>query len=50
LFLMRWFHWTVEEFENLRNPLNGQVVVMEKNKHDRYELISKLEKRKTNTG
>jgi broad specificity phosphatase PhoE len=45
LFLMRWFHWTVEEFENLRNPLNCQVVVMQKNSNDRYELISKLESR-----
>jgi broad specificity phosphatase PhoE len=23
LFLMRWFQWTVEEFETLRNPKNG---------------------------
>src|SRR6185369_6206117 len=30
LFLMRWFHWTVEEFESLRNPKNCQIVVMEK--------------------
>lgn len=45
LFLMRWFHWTVEEFDNLRNPLNCQVVVMQKNSNDRYELISELEKR-----
>jgi broad specificity phosphatase PhoE len=45
LFLMRWFHWTVEEFENLRNPRNCQVVVMQKNEHGRYELVSELEKR-----
>ena len=45
LFLMRWFHWTVEEFENLRNPRNCQVVVMQKNAKDRYELISELKKR-----
>jgi broad specificity phosphatase PhoE len=45
LFLMRWFHWTVEEFENLRNPYNCQVVVMQKQASDRYELISKLNKR-----
>ena len=43
LFLMRWFHWTVEEFENLRNPRNCQVVVMQKNEHGRYELVSELE-------
>ncbi len=46
LFLMRWFHWTVEEFEILRNPYNCQVVVMQKQANDRYELISKLNKRK----
>ncbi|HXD10863.1 MAG TPA: histidine phosphatase family protein [Anaerolineales bacterium] len=45
LFLMRWFHWTVEEFENLRNPYNCQVVVMRKQANDHYELISELNKR-----
>ena len=45
LFLMRWFHWSVEEFENLRNPKNCQVVVMLKNGNNRYELLTKLEKR-----
>jgi len=45
LFLMRWLHWTVEEFENLRNPRNCQVVVMQKNTHGRYELMSELKKR-----
>jgi broad specificity phosphatase PhoE len=42
LFLMRWFYWTVEEFENLRNPRNCQIVVMQKKADERYELISKL--------
>ena len=45
LFLMRWFHWTVEEFESLRNPHNCQVVVMQKNEKGRYQLMSVLEKR-----
>ena len=45
LFLMRWFHWTVEEFQNLRNPRNCQVVVMQKKADDRYELLTKLTKR-----
>jgi broad specificity phosphatase PhoE len=45
LFLMRWLHWTVEEFEILRNPRNCQVVVMQKNTHGRYELMSELKKR-----
>ncbi|HEX2696894.1 MAG TPA: histidine phosphatase family protein [Anaerolineales bacterium] len=46
LFLMRWFHWTVEEFENLKNPKNCQIVVMQKDAQDRYTLISELAKRK----
>jgi len=45
LFLMRWLHWTVEEFEILRNPRNCQVVVMQQNAKGRYELISELAKR-----
>jgi hypothetical protein len=42
---MRWFHWTVEEFQNLRNPRNCQVVVIQKKADDRYELLTKLKKR-----
>jgi broad specificity phosphatase PhoE len=45
LFLMRWYHWTVEEFENIRNPKNCQIVVMEKQRDVKYELITKLKTR-----
>jgi len=45
LFLMRWFHWTVEELENLRNPHNCQIVVMQKRDNDKYELVTELKKR-----
>jgi broad specificity phosphatase PhoE len=45
LFLMRWFHWSVEEFENLHNPKNCQIVIMEKQIDDRYKLISGLSKK-----
>ncbi len=45
LFLMRWFHWTVEEFESLHNPKNCQIVVLEKGADDRYQLVSELKKR-----
>jgi len=45
LFLMRWYHWTVEEFENIRNPKNCQIVVMEKQGDDKYELKTKLKTR-----
>jgi broad specificity phosphatase PhoE len=46
LFLMRWFHWSVEEFENLRNPKNCQVIVMEQESGGRYKLVTELVKRK----
>jgi broad specificity phosphatase PhoE len=46
LFLMRWFHWSIEEFELLRNPLNCQIVIMQKDSNDKYNLISELARRK----
>jgi broad specificity phosphatase PhoE len=44
LFLMRWFHWSVEEYETLSNPANCQIVVLQKNSRDRYDLVGVLEK------
>lgn len=46
LFLMRWFHWSVEEFESLHNPKNCQLIVMEKQSDHHYKLISELDKKK----
>ena len=45
LFLMRWFHWSVEEFEALRNPGNCQIVVMQKQEGERYALNAELVRR-----
>jgi broad specificity phosphatase PhoE len=45
LFLMRWFHWSVEEFENLHNPKNCQIVVLKKQLDNRYKLVGKLAKK-----
>jgi broad specificity phosphatase PhoE len=45
LFLMRWFHWSVEEFETLRNPGNAQIVVMQQDDGERYILTAELAKR-----
>jgi len=42
LFLMRWFHWTVEEFEKLRNPRNCQYYVLDKMASERYELKTEM--------
>lgn len=37
-FLTRWFHWTPEEFETLRNPHNCEIFEIVRNVHNRYEL------------
>ena len=42
LFLMRWFHLSVEEFESLHNPKNCQIIIMEKQIDDHYTLSSEL--------
>lgn len=38
LFLMRWFQYTVHEFERSYNPKNGRVVVLDLNKCGRFNL------------
>jgi broad specificity phosphatase PhoE len=42
LFLMRWFHWTVEEFEVIANPKNCEIIVMEKHENNKYGLAHRL--------
>jgi broad specificity phosphatase PhoE len=49
LFLMKWFHWTVEEFEEYANPQNCQKVILEKTLF-RYKLVSELRKHKVAHG
>ncbi|MBZ5857629.1 histidine phosphatase family protein [Flavihumibacter profundi] len=44
LFLMRWFHYTVEEFEELANPKNCDIVVMEKQENGKYALLTTMRK------
>ncbi|MBK7311908.1 MAG: histidine phosphatase family protein [Sphingobacteriaceae bacterium] len=38
LFLMKWFHWTVEEFELLANPANCDIVLLERHGDEKYVL------------
>lgn len=40
LFCMRWFHWSVEDFEKLRNPRNCEHFVLELNGNDKYQLMT----------
>lgn len=44
LFIMRWFHLTVEEFESLANPKNCQIFILEKQPNNKYVLKSELRK------
>lgn len=49
LFIMRWFHLTVEEFEQMSSPKNGCLVILEKDKRTgKYELITPLGINKNN--
>jgi broad specificity phosphatase PhoE len=46
IFLMRWFHWTIEEFESLRNPRNCEIIQMELNLHtNKYHLVTELKRK-----
>jgi len=46
LFLMRWFHWSVEEYEKLANPKNCEIIKMELNeKTNKYNLTTPLRKK-----
>lgn len=38
LFCMRWFHWTVDEFECLSNPGNGETRMLWLWQDDKYRL------------
>lgn len=46
LFVMRWFHLTVEDFEDMASPGNAEMVVLEyDNVNDEYKLLTPLKKR-----
>jgi broad specificity phosphatase PhoE len=49
LFLMRWFHYTVEEFELIKNPKNCEYFILNKNTDNKYDLITPYQKHKTHT-
>ncbi|KAI3687569.1 hypothetical protein L1987_81269 [Smallanthus sonchifolius] len=39
VFLMRWYKWTVEQFERLNNMQNGNMIVMQTGQGGRYSLL-----------
>jgi len=40
--LMRWFHWTVEEFESTANPKNCEIFQMQLQPGNKYKLLTPL--------
>ena len=46
LFIMRWFHMSVEEFETWGNPKNCQYFLLERRDNEKYELMTPLRKHK----
>jgi broad specificity phosphatase PhoE len=44
LFCMRWFHWTVSEFESLSNPDNGETRMLLLEEDGRYHLDRPFER------
>lgn len=44
LFIMRWFHESVETFESWKNPKNCQIFVMERQQNDKYLLTAPMQK------
>uniref|UniRef100_A0A060T4T5 ARAD1C06204p n=1 Tax=Blastobotrys adeninivorans TaxID=409370 RepID=A0A060T4T5_BLAAD len=45
VFLMKWYRWTYEQFENLKNIPHCQFIIMEKDEQtQKYQLITRLRK------
>lgn len=43
-FLMRWYHWEVEEFDRLDTPDNCDIIQMDLQENNRYKLITELKR------
>lgn len=47
LFVMRWFHLTIEEFEQMAAPQNGELIIFELDEHTQdYILVTPLKENK----
>ena len=44
LFCMRWFHWSVAEFESLSNPGNAETRILLLGEDGRYRLDRPFER------
>ncbi len=50
LLIMKFFHFTVEEFETWKNPRNGEVYIMELGIDNKYKLLSTIPKHESPYG
>jgi broad specificity phosphatase PhoE len=46
IFLMRWFHLTIEQYESLQKPKNCEIYIFELNNQGKYEIQTELINRK----
>lgn len=44
VFLMKWYRWTYEEFESLKNIPHCQFIIMEKREDQKFKLKTRLRK------
>jgi len=44
LFVMKFFHVPIEEFETWKNPNNGEIYILQLLPSNRYELITEIQK------
>jgi len=42
VFLMRWFHWSVDEFESYKTPNNCDIIRMDLQEDNKYKLVTPL--------
>lgn len=50
LFLVRWLHIPIEEFETWKNPPNGSMYILELQSNNKYKLITEINKHPTGYG
>ena len=50
VFLMKFLHFTVEEFETWKNPKNGEIYILELQENNKYKLITEIPKHPTGYG
>ena len=50
LFLVRWLHIPIEEFETWKNPKNGEIYILELGIDNKYKLITPIQKHEKGYG